>query len=106
MNDDLTNFKSQAFSYYRGRSRQWNRRHSRARSLSFLAGVFTTLLLMTFFLLDCHKLEDLDTSGLIAGAIFYSLFFAMFSMCAGWLCQWREESNWREYINLLPRNIN
>ena len=106
MNDDLTNFKSQALSYYRGRSRQWNRRHSRARSLSFLAGVFTTLLLLIFFLLDCHKLEDLDTSGLLAGAIFYSLFFAMFSMCAGWLCQWREESNWREYINLLPRNIN
>lgn len=106
MNDDLTRLKSQALAYYRKRSNQWNRRHYRARSISFLAGVVTTFCIIMFFVLDCHKLQDLELSGLMAGAVFYSLFIAMFAMCSGWLCEWREEANWKEYRNLLPRRRN
>ena len=103
---NLTNTKSKALAYYVRRCGTWHKRHNKTKKMFFLFGGLTTLSVISFIAFDCHKMQDLTLAGFLGSCVFGGFFFVLLSMLLGWLCEWREEANYREYQNLLPKNNN
>jgi hypothetical protein len=103
---DITRIKSTALAYYVRRCKTWQKRHNKTKKMFCLFSLFTIASLILFFVFDCHQMQNLTLAGFIGSCVLGSFGFVLLSMLLGWLCEWREESNYLAYQNLLPKNNN
>ena len=103
---DITRTKSKALAYHVMRCKTWSKRHNKTKKMFFLFGVLTTFSIILFFVFDCHKMQNLTLAGFMGSCVLGSFGFVLLSMLLGWLCEWRKESNYLAYQNLLPKNNN